>query len=93
MARKPVDCSITVNGQPLSEFIGEELAVEIEGIRVDVIAKITKSVVHSRPPKHAPGLRTGRKAGNPGVRKPRVFKKEEVDAENLRRGLIPFKSE
>lgn len=34
-----------------------------------------------------PGIGSGRGPGNPGVRKPKIFTKEEIEAENIRLGL------
>jgi hypothetical protein len=77
------DFHITINGQPLSEFVGEDLNLEVNNVRVDIIAEITKCLPRKIVSK-------GRRPGNPGVRKARKLTAAEVEAENIRRGLIPM---
>lgn len=83
------DVQITVNGQPLSEFLEDALHQEIEGVRVNILVKLNQAVHHS--PKTARGgTGSGRTKGNPGVRRARVLSRQEVEQENARRGLVPF---
>jgi hypothetical protein len=81
-------CSITVNGQSLEEFLKEEVGMEATAVRIDIVCKLSKAVAVVNAPKtKRKGIGSGRGAGNPGVRKGRVFTREEVEAENLRRNL------
>lgn len=86
------ECRITVNGEPLSEFVAKEMGIEITEMRIQILGKLSKQVSKANAPKtKRPGIGSGRGSGNPGVKKARVFSKEEVEAENRRRNLLPIR--
>lgn len=76
---------ITVNGQPLEDFLKDELTTELKSAVDEVIKKLKSSTIKQRTTQRK-AIYSGRGVGKPkGLKRAKIYTREEIDRLNAER--------